>query len=277
MKDRVCVVTGATSGIGFETARGLAKLGATVVLVGRSPEKCASAVARLRRETGNPSVESLVADLSIQADIRKLAEELGRLYPHIHVLVNNVGAVFMNGQVSAEGVEMTLALNHLGYYLLTRLLTPVLQASAPSRIVIVSSFAHFGARITPPDLDFSGWGGYQRSKLANLLFSFELARRLAGTGITVNALSPGYVASGFGLNNRGLLATLKPMMNVFAVSNETGARTSIYLASSPELDGVTGKYYTRCTPRRSSRASTDRAAAARLWEMSAGMTGLAAD
>lgn len=277
MKDRVCAVTGATSGIGYETALGIARLGATVALVGRNAEKCRAAVETIRRETGNPKVDFLLADLSLQADIRRVARELEERYPRLNVLVNNAGGVFMNGQMSADGIEMTLALNHLGYYLLTRLLLPVLKASAPARIVSVSSFAHSGARIDFPTLEFSGWSGYQRSKLANLLFTYELARRLEGTGVTANALSPGFVASNFGLNNRGLLATMKPLMNWFAVSNETGARTSVYLASSADVEGVTGKYYSRCKPRRSSRVSTDESAAARLWEISATMTGLTAD
>ncbi|MCX6543991.1 MAG: SDR family oxidoreductase [Acidobacteria bacterium] len=277
MNDRVCVVTGATGGIGYETARGIARQGATVVIVGRSAEKSRAAVEQIARETGNPRVECLIADLSIQADIRRLAGEIGERYPRLNVLVNNAGGVYMNGQMSADGIEMTLALNHLGYYLLARLLSPFLKINAPARIVNVSSFAHIGARIDFPALEFSGWSGYKRSKLANLLFTYELARRMDGTGVTVNALSPGFVASNFGLNNRGLLATMKPMMNWFAVSNETGARTSVYLATSPDVDGVTGKYFSRSKPRRSSRISTDRGAAATLWEISARMTGLTAD
>lgn len=275
MNDRVCAVTGATAGIGYETALGLAKQGAAVVIVSRNAEKCAEAVGTIRRQTGNPHVDSLVADLSVQADVRRVARELEEHHPRLNVLVNNAGGVYMNGQTSADGIEMTLALNHLGYYLLARLLIPLLKANAPARVVNVSSFAHIGARIALPRLDFSGWSGYKRSKLANLLFTYELARRLEGTGVTVNALSPGFVASNFGLNNRGPLASMKPMMNLFAVSNETGARTSIYLASSAEVEGVTGKYFARRKPRRSSRASMDRDAAARLWNISAGMTGLA--
>jgi retinol dehydrogenase-12 len=273
----VCVVTGATGGIGFETARGIAQRGATVVVVGRSEERSRAAVERIRRQTGNPNVECLVADLSVQADIRRLAAELEEQYPRVHVLVNNAGGLFLNGQVSADGTEMTLALNHLGYYLLARLLCPVLKKSAPARIINVSSFVHTGVRIDLPTLKFSGWNGYKRSKLANLLFTYELSRRLEGTGVSVNALSPGFVASNFGMNNTGPFPIVKPLMNWFAVSNETGARTSVHLATSPELDGVTGKYYVKCKPKRSSRASTDRAAAAGLWETSAGLTGLTID
>jgi NAD(P)-dependent dehydrogenase (short-subunit alcohol dehydrogenase family) len=172
---------------------------------------------------------------------------------------------------------MTLALNHLGYYLLTRLLLPLLKASAPARIVNVSSLAHFGAHIGLPTVDFSGWKGYKRSKLANLLFTYELARRLEGTGVTANTLSPGLVASGFGMNNRGPFPWVKPLLNCFSVSNEQGARTSVYLACAAEVAGVTGHYFTRCKPRRSSKASHDRFSAAELWQVSAAMTGLTAN
>jgi NAD(P)-dependent dehydrogenase (short-subunit alcohol dehydrogenase family) len=277
MTEIVRVVTGATGGIGFETAHGIARLGGTVVVVGRNEDRCRAAVDEIRRRTANPRVDFVVADLSVQAEVRRLAGELRERYPRIHGLVNNAGGVFMNGQVSADGIEMTLALNHLNYYLLTRLLRPVLEASAPARIVNVSSFAHAGVLIDLPTLAFAGWSGYKRSKLANILFTYELSRRLAGTGVTANVLSPGFVASNFGMNNRGLLPTLKPLMNWFAVSNRTGAKTSVYLATSPEVEGVTGKYYARCKPRRSSRASTDLDVAAGLWEISARMTGLPVD
>jgi NAD(P)-dependent dehydrogenase (short-subunit alcohol dehydrogenase family) len=277
MKGRVCVVTGATGGIGFETALGIARQGATVVVVGRSAEKCGATVEQIARQTGNPNVESARADLSIQGDIRRLADELITRYPRIHVLVNNVGAVFMKRQQTADGIEMTLALNHLGPYLLTRLLLPVLTSSVPARIVNVSSFAHLTARLNFPSLDFSGWNGYTRSKLANIAFTYELARRLTGSGVTANVLSPGLVASNFGMNNPGPFRLMKPLINLFAVSNETGAQTSVFLACSADVERISGQYFTRCKARRSSGASTDRAAAARLWEVSAGMTGLSVD
>jgi NAD(P)-dependent dehydrogenase (short-subunit alcohol dehydrogenase family) len=277
MSERICIVTGATGGIGLETARGIAQQGSTVVIVGRSLEKCRTTVAQLTEQTGNPHVEFLLADLSIQAEVRRLARELRERHSRLHVLVNNAGGMFLNGQVSADGIEMTLALNHLGYYLLTRLLRDLLEASAPARIVNVASVAHFGARIDFANLQFGGWKGYKRSKLANILFTYELARRLEGTGVTANALSPGLVASHFGMNNRGLFPLIKPLVDCFAVSNEQGARTSIHLACSADVEGVTGKYFTGCRLQRSSAASYDRAAAVRLWEMSARMTGLATD
>jgi NAD(P)-dependent dehydrogenase (short-subunit alcohol dehydrogenase family) len=277
MTGRICLVTGATAGVGFETALGLARQGATVVVAGRRIERCRATVDQISRQTGNPNVDLIVADLSIQAEVRRLAAEFERRYSRLHVLVNNAGGLFLNGQVSADGIEMTLALNHLNYYLLTRLLCPLLEASAPARIVNVSSVAHQGARINFPTLHFGGWKGYKRSKLANLLFTNELARRLDGSGVTVNALHPGLVASNFGANNRGLFPLVKPFVDWFAVTNQQGAITSIYLASAPEVEGVTGQYFARCKQARSSPASRDREVAARLWQVSAEMTGLAVD
>jgi NAD(P)-dependent dehydrogenase (short-subunit alcohol dehydrogenase family) len=274
---RICLVTGGTSGIGFETARGIARHGLTVVVVGRSLERSRAATDRIRGESANPHVDFLLADLSVQADVRRLAAAFRERYSELHVLVNNAGGMFLNGQTSPDGLEMTLALNHLAGYLLTRLLLDLLKASAPARVVNVASVAHVGARIDFSNLRFGGWGGYKRSKLANVLFTYELARRLEGTGVTANSLHPGLVASGFGMNNRGLFPLIKPLVDCVAVTNEEGARTSIHLACSAEVGGVTGKYFVKCRPRRSSGASYDRAAAARLWEMSAGMTGLPID
>ena len=275
--ERIIMVTGATAGIGLATARGIAQQGATVILVGRSLERSRAAAEGIKEQTGNPRIDFLVADLSLQSDVRRLSEQVQERYARLHVLVNNAGGMFLNGQVSTEGIEMTLALNHLGYYLLTRSLYNLLQASTPARVVNVSSLAHLGARIDFPNLQFSGWKGYKRSKLANILFTYELARRLEGTGVTVNALSPGLVASNFGMNNRGLFPLIKPVVDRFAVTNERGAETSIHLACSPDVEGVTGQYFTGCRPRRSSAASYDRTAAAQLWALSARMTGLAGD
>ena len=275
--ERIIMVTGATAGIGLATARGIAQQGATVILVGRSLERSRAAAEGIKEQTGNPRIDFLVADLSLQSDVRRLSEQVQERYARLHVLVNNAGGMFLNGQVSTEGIEMTLALNHLGYYLLTRSLYNLLQASTPARVVNVSSLAHLGARLDFPNLQFSGWKGYKRSKLANILFTYELARRLEGTGVTVNALSPGLVASNFGMNNRGLFPLIKPVVDRFAVTNERGAETSIHLACSPDVEGVTGQYFTGCRPRRSSAASYDRTAAAQLWALSARMTGLAGD
>jgi NAD(P)-dependent dehydrogenase (short-subunit alcohol dehydrogenase family) len=274
MSERVCLVTGGTGGIGFETALGIARRGATVVLTGRTRERAERAVDRIRSATANPHVDYLLADLSIQSEVGRLAGEFADRHPRLHVLVNNVGGMFLNGQVSADGIEMTLALNNLGVYLLTRLLLDRLKSSAPARIVNVASIAHLGATLDLPHLDFRGWRGYKRSKLALILFTYELARRLQGTGVTANALHPGLVASRFGMNNKGLFRLVKPLVDCFAISNEEGARTSVYLACSEDVEGISGQYFVREKPRRSSRASYDRTTALRFWETSASMTGL---
>lgn len=274
MKGRVCLVTGGTGGIGLETARGLVRLGATVVLAGRDADRGRAAIESLRGLGGEAGF--VAADLSVQAENVRLADEVSRRYGRLHVLLNNVGGLFLNGQTSADGIEMTLALNHLGPYLLTRTLLPLLQASAPARVVNVSSLAHHGARITLPELRFAGWSGYKRSKLANILFTYELARRIGGEGVTANTLSPGLVDSDFGKNNAGLFRWVRPLAYAFAFGCETGAKTSVYLASSPEVSGVSGKYFTRGRPRRSSRASHDRELAARLWDLSERLTAVTA-
>jgi retinol dehydrogenase-12 len=205
MKDEICMVTGATSGIGAVTARALAEKGAAVVVVGRDAEKSEATVNLIQQQTGNPRVEYLLADLSVQEEIRRLAERFKSRYQRLHVLVNNAGAFFMSRQLSADGLEMTFALNHLAYFLLTHLLLDILKASAPARIVNVSSNGHRGMKINLEDLKSQGryapMQAYGQSKLANLLFTYELARRLEGSGVTVNALHPGFVATNLAANN----------------------------------------------------------------------------
>ncbi len=277
MEGKVCLITGATSGIGAETARVLAKMGATIAIVGRSPSKCADTADRIKTETGNSKVDYLIADLSSLNEIRRLAKEFRTRYARLDVLINNAGGLFLKRQTTVDGLELTFALNHLAYFLLTNLLLDALKANAPSRIVNVSSLAHVGARIDFANLHFQGWQGYKRSKLANLMFTYELAGRLEGTGVTVNALHPGLVASNFGMNNGRVYRAVRPLISLFSISNEKGARTSIYLASSPEVERVSGKYFVRCMPVRSSEASYDHAAAARLWQVSASLTGMSGD
>jgi retinol dehydrogenase-14 len=278
MAGRVCVVTGATSGIGLETARALAGLGATLLGVGRSPEKAAAVAERLRTESGNPAVEFLVADLSLQAQVRRLAGELVERQPRLHVLVNNAGGFFMRRRLSADGIELTWALNFLSPFLLTNLLLEALQAGAPARIVNVSSDIHQRARLDWADLEmtrgYSGQGAYGRSKLALLLFTYELARRLDGTGVTVNAVHPGFVATNIGMDEGWWMKLAKPLIKVLAQSPEEGARTSIYLAASPEVEGVTGGYFAKKQPIASSAASYDEADAGRLWQIGAATSGL---
>lgn len=276
MKKKICLVTGATSGIGLETAKQLARLGATVIVVGRNATKCASVVARIRQQTGNAQVESIVADLSAQAQVRALAEQFQRRYARLDVLVNNVGAFIARRRVSADGIEMTFALNHLAPFLLTNLLRDVLIASAPARIVNVSSALHAQGKIVFDDLQmargYNGLAQYNNSKLANVLFTYELARRLAGTRVTVNALHPGAVRTNLTAANGGVFKWIvQPLFNLIAISVEEGARTNVYLASSPEVEGVTGKYFGKCKEWKSSPASYDEEAQKKLWEVSAAM------
>ncbi|MFQ5434771.1 MAG: SDR family oxidoreductase [Anaerolineae bacterium] len=279
MKDKMVLVTGANAGIGKVTAQDLAKMGAQVVMVARSRERGEAALADVRRASGSDRVDLLLADLSVQAEVRRLASEFREKYGRLDVLVNNAGALFTKRLESADGIEMTFALNHLGYFLLTNLLLDLLKASAPSRIVNVSSTAHTRAELNFDDLEnktsFSGMNVYGQSKLANVYFTYELARRLAGTGVTANCLHPGFVASNFAKNN-GLLAKAGMLlMRPFAISPEKGAETSIYLASSPEVEGVTGKYFDKKQPVQSAAVSYDETAARRLWQISEQMTGLA--
>lgn len=279
MHDKICVVTGATSGLGLVTAQALARQGATLIVVGRDPERSAATVSRIQQETGNAAVESMLADLSTQGQVRQLATEIQRRFSRLDVLVNNAGALFARRQLSQDGVEMTFALNHLAYFLLTNLLLEPLKASPTARIVNVSSEAHRGARLDFADLqaerNYGGYRVYARSKLANILFTYELARRLEGTGIVANALHPGFVATNFGRNNRRFTAGLfRILQRAAAISPAEGAQTILYLASSPQVEGITGEYFVKQKAVRSSQVSYDRAAAERLWQVSAELTRL---
>jgi NAD(P)-dependent dehydrogenase (short-subunit alcohol dehydrogenase family) len=283
MKGRVCLVTGATQGIGKVTARELARMGATVVIVARSRERGEAVVREIIDVTGNGGVELLLSDLSLMSEVRRLAAEVGARHERLHVLVNNAGAVHASRKVTAEGLEMTFAVNHLSYFLLTLLLLPLLEASGTpgwrARIVNVSSRAHRRARLDLDDLQLEkrSYGHYlfqyANTKLMNILFTYELARRLEGKAVTANCLHPGVVATGFGRNDRGLLHLGIRIAARFMLTPEKGADTSIYLASSPEVEGVSGRYFDRRRPVPSSRASTDVAAQRRLWDLSARIMG----
>lgn len=278
MEGKVCLVTGATSGIGLVTARELARAGARVLIVGRTPRKSAEAAARIRAEAGSSIVEPLSADLSSQADIRALAREVQDQADRLDVLVNNAGGIFLERSESVDGIEMTFAVNHLAYFLLTNLLLDLLMASRPSRIVNVSSRAHRGVAIDFGDIGgrdhYSGWRAYQKSKLANLLFTRELARRLGGTGVTVNALHPGYVNTHIFRDEGWRGKVMRFAAGRFAMTPERGARTALYLAASPEVEGVTGGYFANNARVPPSRAAVDEAAARLLWRFSEDLTGL---
>ncbi len=274
---KICLVTGATSGIGEETAIGLAQAGGRVVIVGRNPEKTAVTISKIKTRTGNDSAEAMIADLTRQTDIQKLAKEFKEKYSLLHVLVNDAGGFFLRRKESADGIEMTLALNHLAGFLLTNLLLETLEKSAPSRIINVSSESHQGAHLNLDDLQgtkkYSGFRVYGETKLANVYFTYELARRLQGKGITVNTLHPGFVKTHIGRNNRGgILFTIAA--SLFGISPAAGARTSIYLATSPEVEAVTGHYFIKCKPVPSSAVSYNKEIARKLWEISEKLTGL---
>jgi NAD(P)-dependent dehydrogenase (short-subunit alcohol dehydrogenase family) len=280
MQDRICLITGGTSGIGKSTAQGLARLGATVVIVGRDAQKTRQVVTEIRSVSGNPNVDSLLADLSSQQAIRHLAAEFKRNYSQLHVLLNNAGGAFTTRQLSGDGIEMTFALNHLAYFLLTNLLLDTLEASAPARIINVSSDAHARGKIEFDNLQgersYSSFGPYGNSKLANILFTTELARRLDGTGVTVNALHPGLTSTGFGKNNPGLLMKIMGVViPLIARSPEKGAATPIYLASSPEVQSITGKYFVDCKVTQPAPQAMDSDVAKKLWDVSADMVHLA--
>lgn len=273
------LITGATSGIGRVAAESLAQQGAHVVVVGRNPAKTEAAVADIRRATGSTAVDYLLADLSVQAEVRRLADQFHSRYPRLDVLVNNAGGIFRWRQLSPDGRELTFALNHLSYFLLTHLLLDTLRASAPARIVNVASNAHRIVRgLNLDDLDsaqgYSGLGAYASSKLANLLFTYELARRLEGAGVTANALHPGLIRTGFGAHNGRLWQLIYVFINALGRTPARGAETVIHLAAAPEVEGLTGQYFYERQARRSSPASYDEAAARRLWEISAKMVGI---
>lgn len=278
MIGKVCMITGATSGIGAITARELARKGTSVIVVSRSTQRCEDTVERIKRETGSTAVDYLVADLSSQAEIRRLVETFHGRYARLDVLVNNAGAFFLWHKKSTDGIEMSFALNHLSYFLLTNLLLDTLKESAPSRIVNVSSNSHYGSPLDFNDLQgdkrYRSMQAYGRSKFANVLFTYELARRLEGTRVTANALHPGFVRTNMGKNNGWLVRLLAPLWQYSAIPVKEGARTSIFLASSLEVERVTGKFFIREEEVKSDPATYDEATAKRLWDISVEMTGL---
>jgi retinol dehydrogenase 14 len=279
MTGRNVLVTGGTAGIGRATAVGLAALGAWVGITGRDRSRAQAAAADIRAASGNPAVEVFTADMSAQAEVRRLAGEILDTCPRLDVLVNNVGGFWAHRHVTADGLEHTFALNHLAPFLLTNLLLDRLTASAPARVVTVSSGAQAHGRVDFNDLQgsarYSGQRAYNASKLANDMFTYELARRLQGTGGTAPVLHPGVVATNFGAGDQAAFFTvLRPLVRPFMKSPAAGAATPIYLASSAEVEGVTGRYFVNRKPKASAKASYDTAAAARLWKVSADLAGL---
>jgi NAD(P)-dependent dehydrogenase (short-subunit alcohol dehydrogenase family) len=275
---RICLVTGATSGIGLETARGLAGLGAHVVMVGRDRERAESARKAILETTGNPHVDVLYADLASLASIRALANEFLASYPALHVLVNNAGTIELSRTTTVDGFEKTFAVNHLAYFLLTNLLLPRLRASAPARIVNVASEAHRFGRIDLADLQsekqYSAMRVYGKSKLLNILFTVALAERLAGSGVTANCLHPGAVGTSLGKHNGAWVRLLIGLLRPFFLTAEQGAANSIFVAASDELAGVSGKYFVKQLAVAPSRRSQRSDLARRVWARSAELVGL---
>jgi NAD(P)-dependent dehydrogenase (short-subunit alcohol dehydrogenase family) len=277
LRGRVCLVTGATQGIGLVTARELARMGADVTIVGRDPARTEAARQAIHSATSR-SVDVLLADLSRMAEVRRVAADFRGKHDRLDVLVNNAGAMHTSRKVTAEGLETTFATNHLAYFLLVKLLLPLLEkAGTPerkARIVNVASAAHGRGRLDLDDLQLERhpYGGpmaqYSASKLMNVMFTYELARRLEGKNVTANCLHPGVVNTGFGKNDQGWFKTMIKVASLFLISPEKGAETSIYLATSPEVEGVSGKYFDKSRARNSSRASYDQAAQRRLWDIS---------
>jgi NAD(P)-dependent dehydrogenase (short-subunit alcohol dehydrogenase family) len=282
MNGKVVLITGASNGIGKMSALGLAKMGAEVILVSRNQSKLDKTAQEIKSATSNQQISTIQADLSSLKEIRKAAETFLSQNERLDVLLNNAGAMFTSREESVDGFEMTFALNHLNYFLLTNLLLDTLKKTAQeqgeARIVNVSSGLHARAEINFDDIQnkksFSGFSAYGQSKLMNVLFTYELARRLEGVAVTANALHPGVVSTGFGHNNGRFVSALMSLFQFFGKSPEQGAETSIYLASSPEVKGITSKYWDDKQQKCSSETSHDKAAQKQLWEISEEFTGL---
>lgn len=279
MQGKVCLVTGATNGIGYATAFGLARMGAQVALVGRDPGKLDGCAQAIRAGVPGSQVSTYVADLSSQAGIGNLAAEVRK--ERLDVLVNNAGAIFDRRDLTVDGIERTWALDHLGYVLLTLELLDTLKASAAAgsrpRIVNVASAAHFRGHIDFDDIEgarrFGAMRAYSQAKLGNVLFTYALARRLKGSGIGVNALHPGVINTGFAKDTGGLFGIGWNLIRPFLSTPERGAATSLHVASAPELDGVSGRYFSRAKPVISSRESRDEAVQERVWDLSLAQVG----
>lgn len=269
MKSKVCIVTGANTGIGKATALGLARMGATVILACRDQQKGRAALEEIKSQTGSSSLHLMELDLASLASVRAFAQAFEQQFPRLDVLLENAGVSTRVRQLSADGYELDFAVNHLGHFLLTQLLLPRLEASAPSRIVVVSSALHRNARLDLDDLQgersWSMMGTYGKSKLANMLFVREQARRLEGRGVTINALHPGVIASELA---RDFPAPFRLMARLFFKSTEAGAKTSLHVATAPELEKVSGKYFEDSKEARPGSSALDDTAAARLWALS---------
>lgn len=280
VKDKLCLVSGANSGLGYFTTEALAKAGARVVMLCRNADKAEAAKAQILASVPDAKLELLLADMGSLAAIRAACDRFKAEHEHLDLLVNNAGTMLEKHETSQDGYEMTFAVNHLAYMAVTSALLPWLRKGAPSRIVNVASRAHEGARVLKiPDKQgsyggpYSGWEAYCQSKLMNIMFTYALAERLDPKAVTVNCLHPGVVATRFAHNNAGLLKWIWTLGRPFMRSAENGAKTSIYLSMAPELEGVTGKYFADSREVVSNRASRDKTAQKALWEASEAMIG----
>jgi retinol dehydrogenase 14 len=279
MAGRVVLITGGTGGIGKATAIGLATVGARVGITGRNPARAEQAAADIRAGSGNPAVDAFAADMSSQAEVRRLAADVLDSYPRLDVLVNNVGGFWAHRHPTTDGLEHTFALNHLAPFLLTNLLLDRLKARSQARVVTVSSGAQSAGRIDFDDLEgarnYSGQRAYSQSKLANIMFTFELARRLEGTGVTANCVHPGVVRTNFGAEDQAWLFTIvSHAVLPFLKTPAQGAQTSIYMASSPDIDGVSGQFFANRKPKTANKLAYDTDVAARLWQVSKDLVGM---
>jgi NAD(P)-dependent dehydrogenase (short-subunit alcohol dehydrogenase family) len=278
LEGKTCVITGATSGIGQVAAERLAAMGARLVLIARDQARGEAMLRRLRARAPGPAHRVHYADLMQVAQVKRVATEIATAEPRIDILINNAGAIFSFRRLTPEGLERHFALNHLAYFVLSRGLREPLFAATPSRVINTASAAHQSAKLDFADLQFAkaynGVSAYQRSKLCNILFTRELARRWAGTGVTVNCLHPGFVASRFGKESGGLLSLVLPAAQLFAISPEEGAETIVYLASSPQVAEVTGRYFFKCRAITPAPQAEDDGAAERLWLESAKLAGV---
>ncbi len=277
MKGKTVVATGVTSGIGAVAVEALAKLGARIVFIARDPRRIEATLVRLETVAPGLGHQAHLADLSLISETKRVGAEIAASERRIDVLINNAGAVFSNRRVTAEGLEMTFALNHMSYFVLTRMLLDRLKSSGPARVVSTASRAHVGASLDFDDLqgvrNFRGWQAYGRSKLANILFTRELGRRLEGTGVVANCLHPGFVATRFGDDAGGWISRLIPVAKKLALSPEQGADTIVWLASAPEAGGFTGEYFAKRRIADRSPQARDDEAAARLWRVSEQLAG----
>jgi retinol dehydrogenase-14 len=280
MGGKVVLITGGTGGIGKATAIGLAKLDARIGITGRDATRADQAASDIRAASGNAAVDAFAADMSSQSEVRRLAVAILDTYPRLDVLINNVGGFWAHRHATADGLEHTFAVNHLAPFLLTTLLLDRLKASAPARIVTVSSNAQRLGRIEFDDLQgahsYSGQRAYNQSKLANVMFTTELARRLQGTGVTATCLHPGVVRTHFGAEDQSRWFTLVSHVILPLLKTPAqGAETPIYLAASPEIGGVTGQFFTGRRRRTANRAAYEIDVTAKLWTISAGLVGIA--